>query len=744
MEPVTPPTTVAPRKQVRLRLRPDLRVEGRQSAGRTWYLVKDPVTRQYYRFQDREYFLLRLLDGRHTLEEARRAFEEQFPPHPLTADQVEGFARLLITTGLAQGDSPATGRLLFRQHCRQQRRPWTSLLTSLFYLKVPLVNPDRLLGRFLRSCPWLTTPWSLLAGAGLMAAALVLVAAHWDTFQARLPSFHEWLNGRTVIALWLALGLVKVLHEFGHGLSCKALGGEVHEMGLLFLFFSPCLYCDVTDAWLLPGKWQRILISFAGIYVELLAAALATFAWWHTAGSAFLHHLCLCLMVVCSVHTVLLNANPLLRFDGYYMLADWLEVPNLRERADRALRTLLLGLCLGIRGRVDLSLGRGRRRFLPAYALASLAYRGLVTAGICWFLLALCRRYHLAALGTLLTGIALASIVGVPLFRVLARLRRGRLPAMKPRRVLATVTILGTAALLAAWLPLPLGGLRQTGLVQVRSDAQDAVFVPAAAFLEQLHVRDGQRVRPGDILAEFRSPEIETQQDETRCEYDIRQVQWTALRDLAEQTRDPHARARLDVLLADVAGERDLYARHLEMQEELARKLVLRAPRAGVVLGCPRPEEIGKLWSPDDATPVCTVADPRRLRVLVPLVAADYRLLRDELTRTPDLTVAVHASGAGTQLHEGRVSRLPEAEARTVPLSLTLRGGGPLPVHPGTRPEVLVPETPQYLVAVDFETADTGIVPGTLAQVKFRCQWRPAGWWLWRTLTFALDWNGRD
>src|SRR5262249_34700948 len=155
------------------------------------------------------------------------------------------------------------------------------------------------------------TPWFLMVSVAIMLAALLLVLTHFATFREKLPSYHEFFSFKTVIYLWIALGVVKVIHEFGHGLSCRAFGGEVHEMGALFLCFSPCLYCNVSDAWTLPNKWQRIIISAAGIYVELIIAAISTFVWWNSSSHPFVHNLSLSLMVVCSVSTVVFNANPL-------------------------------------------------------------------------------------------------------------------------------------------------------------------------------------------------------------------------------------------------------------------------------------------------------------------------------------------------------------------------------------------------------------------------------------------------
>src|SRR5262249_53225420 len=131
-----------------------------------------------------------------------------------------------------------------------------------------------------------------------MLSAVLLVAFNFETFRARLPSYEAFFSFKTVVWLWVALGAVKVIHEFGHGLSCKAFGGEVHEMGLLFLVFSPCLYCNVSDAWTLPSKWKRIIISFAGIYVELVIAATATWVWWNRPATPWIYNLSQALMIV--------------------------------------------------------------------------------------------------------------------------------------------------------------------------------------------------------------------------------------------------------------------------------------------------------------------------------------------------------------------------------------------------------------------------------------------------------------
>ena len=271
----------------------------------------------------------------------QREFEQDFRPNRLPLETVEAFARQLVADGLAHGGAADIGRELLERQRRQKRFRWLAAFINLLAIRVPLLDPDRLLARLVPWVRWVFSSWFFLLSVGLVLAALTLVAVHFDQFRSRLPAAHEFFSFRMALHLWLALGAVKVIHEFGHGLSCKAFGGEVHEMGILFLCLSPCLYCNVSDAWTMPSKWRRIAVSFAGIYVELVIAALATFLWWNSAGQPFLNNLSLSLMIVCSVNTVVFNGNPLMRYDGYYILSDWLEIPNLAERSTPLLATVV-------------------------------------------------------------------------------------------------------------------------------------------------------------------------------------------------------------------------------------------------------------------------------------------------------------------------------------------------------------------------------------------------------------------
>lgn len=728
------------RKQLRLRLRADLAIAPQKYEGRTFYVVKDPVSLRYFRFKEREHFLLQLMDGRHTLNDARLEYEKSFRPERLTLENLEGFARRLLTAGLAHNTSPSAGKQLWERRRNTQRRKWLQLVMNFLCIKIPLFDPDWILGKMIPWVRWIFSTGCFLASMTLMGAALLLVATHFETFRQKLPSYQVFFSFTTAIYLWIALALVKVIHEFGHGLSCKLYGGEVHEMGFMLLCLSPCLYCNVTDAWTLPNKWKRIVISSAGIYVELIIAALATFTWWNTPSQPFLNNLSLCLMVVCSISTLVFNANPLLRYDGYYVLSDWLEVPNLRDRSNRLVQRQVLSHCLGVKVNPEPYLPHWRHGLFLTYAVAAYVYRWVVTFSIIYFLCMFLKPYKLDALGSMLAGATGALMVGRPLFQLGKNIyQRGRLPGMKAWRVVVSAGAVAGALLFVAQVPLPVSRVRQTALVQLPAEALVQVFVPSPAILERLYVREGQHVEQDDILAEFRSLDLETSLEEDRSQRDIRAVYLRAMREYANALTEPQDQAKIEVSIARTAAERDLYAHQADIHDKMIRRLVLRAPRAGVVLGSPKIDAVGKRWEKNQTKAFCSIGTPGPLRALLPLSPADFHLLKEERENNPELTATIRLPGHGGQCWKGKVAPLPEAEAQTVPLQLTTRGGGPLAARSSSQPDIYVPMSQQYLVAVDFLENDPTLYPGTLAEVKVDCRWHSCAWWLWRKVAATFD-----
>jgi putative peptide zinc metalloprotease protein len=761
------------RKHVKLRLRPDLDIAPQKYEGKTFYVVKDPVSLRYYRFKEQEYFLLQLMEGKSTLDDAQKAFEKRFRPDRLTLEDLEHFAQQLLTAGLAQNESPQAGQQLFDRRKKRKRSEWMQTLTNILYIKIPVIDPDKLLGHMLRYLWWIFTVPFALVSIGVMLSAVILVATHFDTFREKLPSYHEFFNLNTILYLWISLGVVKIIHEFGHGLSCKAFGGEVHEMGLLFLCLSPCLYCNVSDAWTLPNKWKRIIISGAGIYVELIIAALATFVWWNTPTQPFVNNLSLSVMVVCSVSTVVFNANPLMRYDGYYVLLDWLEIPNLRDRSNRYLSNLVQEHCLGIEVQPEPYMAPGRRVLFVTYAIVSWLYRWVVTFSILKFMDSFLQPYKLGVISRFMMLFAAGSMVGWPLYHMGKNLyKRGRFPDMKRARVTATAVVVGLVVLFVVAVPLPVSRVRNTAVVQVQPDPESfrKLYLPMPAVLDKLHVKDGQHVNKGEVLAEFSSLDLDTKLLEAESQYRTRVEQEDALYLTLRRTTEAAEQARIRNSIATIAGEKGKYAADVENYREMQDSLKLRAPIEGVVMSSPRINEVGKQWEKGGGNEraFCTIADPTKLRATLPVVPSDYALLKQDTQTLKDcktlftvpwigvrvtdsgvfpvqgedevgLPVLIRVQGRDNHVWRGSLEPLPESPAEDVPYALTSKAGGTVATKPTQRPGVNAPQAQQYLVSVAFDEPDEAVQPGALAQVKIDCKWRSCAWWAYRTVTGMFD-----
>jgi putative peptide zinc metalloprotease protein len=760
MSTTAPASDLERRKQVKILLRADVQVEPQKYEGRTYYVVKDPVSLRYYRLKDNEHFLLQFLDGKHTLEDAQKAYEKQYRPDRLRLEDMEAFAQQLLTAGLAQSESPRAGKQLFERRKKRKRSEWMQTLTNILYIKIPIFDPDRTLKRMLVWVGWIFSMWFFLLSIAFMLAAVVLVATHFETFRAKLPDYHEFFSFKTVVYLWVALGAVKIIHEFGHGLSCKVFGGEVHEMGALFLCFSPALYCNVSDAWVLPNKWHRIIISAAGIYVELVIAAAATFVWWNTATHPFINNLALSLMVVCSVSTVVFNANPLMRYDGYYVLADWLEIPNLRERSNRFLTNLVLEHCLGVEVQPEGYMELWRRVLFVVYAIVSYIYRWVVTFSILYFMYNFLRPYKLEVVSTALALASIGTMVGWPLYRLGKNIhRRGRLPDMKRWRVVASCCVVLAVVLFVCLVPVPISRIRNVGLVQAHPDNLAQVVVRHGGNLVELKVQPGDKVRKGQVLALFIDPELDNKVAAKREEVKGYNTHQALLEEKKEYTPDPAARTKIEKDQADIAGKRTVALAEWAGLELSRRELTILAPRDGIIGSGPRINDVGKYFpaakDQEQASPLFTIIVPGRLRVCVPVETPDFNQLRENMRRAAsdhkrsggkkpkELQATLRIHGLGSSTWKGQVVRLEESEAKSIPIALSSKGGGPVAVkaQPGAG-GALIPQAQHYLVYVDIldeEGTTQAVEVGVMAQVKIHCKPETCLRWLWRKVNNLFD-----
>jgi putative peptide zinc metalloprotease protein len=304
-----------------LKLRNDLTVSEQQTADETIFIVKNPVTGAFFRLREAEWFIAGQCDGTTPLEVICQRVEAKFGT-AVPLESLAAFVKKLEKTGLLDD-----GRSARKVKQRRQQR----LRGNVLFLRFKLLDPDRILNRLERKVRFCFTPNFLIFSAAMILLAVGIVATNWADIIEGIGQFNSLSTLPLIIAM---VFLVISAHEFAHGFTCKHFGGEVREMGFLLIYFQPAFYCNVSDAWLFPEKSKRLWVGFAGPYFELFLWSLATITWRVTEADTLINYLALIVMASSGIKT-LFNFNPLIKLDGYYLLSDYLGIPNLRKKSFR-------------------------------------------------------------------------------------------------------------------------------------------------------------------------------------------------------------------------------------------------------------------------------------------------------------------------------------------------------------------------------------------------------------------------
>jgi putative peptide zinc metalloprotease protein len=439
-----------------------------------------------------------------------------------------------------------------------------------------------------------------------------------------------------------------------------------------------------------------------------------------------------------------------MRYDGYYVLADWLEIPNLREKANRYLKNLVLDKCLGVEVPPEEYMQLGRKILFISYAVVSYIYRWVVTFSIIFIFGEFLKPYKLDIIAHMMKIAAVASMTIWPLYNLFKGIhRRGRLPDMKRARVLVSSGALVALLAFLIFVPLPISRIRGLALVQADPMHSSQIVLKRSALLEKLLVRPGDHVTKGAELAVFRDPDLEEKLAQARAEWENQEESLSQLQKQKFGTTDPAAQLRLQDKIVQAEGQllkaQATVDALLKVQKD---ELVIRAPRDGVVGQAPRVEDVGKMFEGRDAQqmqPIFTVHEPGKLRVCMPLVTSDYNRLAKDWARLrqqsqktgeekqPWINLRVH--GMDSQTWRGAVERLEDSEAKYIPEMLSSRANGPVAVQaPNGRSQGLVPQTQHYLVYLRIEDPDEAIAVGAMSQVKIYLEPETCLHWAWRTI----------
>ncbi|HYD60490.1 MAG TPA: HlyD family efflux transporter periplasmic adaptor subunit [Noviherbaspirillum sp.] len=654
------------------RLRPGTRIQPQVLRGQEWYVFTHPVSGRHYRLNRKTYELVARLDGERTLDALwntlHRASGDELP----TQDEVIATLSQLMDAGLLQSDTMPDRAVLTQQRQMQQRRERHSKL-NLFSFRLKLFNPAKLLDKL---APWQSIVWR--PAAAIVWAALV----GWGVFHALL----EWnairayaavnlLTPRFLVLAWCVYPVLKALHELGHALAVRHWGGQVKEAGIAFFLFIPAPYVDASAATAFPSKWQRVAVSSAGIAVELLLAAVALLVWTASESGA-VRDTAFAVMVIGALSTVTFNANPLMRFDGYYILCDLLELPNLATRSQRWWKHQLRRMLSGSGSHREFGTQGNEGLWLALYSPASWLYRLSVSILIVQWIAV--KSISIALLALAWLGF---SLIAKPSWSLVQLLLAPAHPGPGRWKVLLTVAGAGAALMTLLFIvPLPSSTLA-AGVVWLPEHSQ--VRTDSDGRIAEILVQDGQRVVKGQPLVVTEEPALLARRARLKAQIAANQVEqasgWQKVSLQGRNASDEFARLQQELMQLDARIE----------------NLTLRAGTDGVLVMPHAMDMLGRHLAKGTLVAHVLAQDPMIVRATIP--QDDIGRIKGGVQR-----ISVSLADAGNQYFDGRLLRITPAATRQLPsMALGDKGGGDVLTDPSD-PDGMRALEPVFLVDVQL------------------------------------------
>jgi putative peptide zinc metalloprotease protein len=687
------------------RLRGHVRIHDHQYRGVTWRIIEDRQAQRFHRLTPSAYFVVSMMDGQRVMREIWDLTEARFGSECPTQDEVIHLLAQLHGADLMIGRNlPDLGEL-DKRASDISRRTLMSRVKNPMAIRLPIFDPDKFLSATLSLVGWMFSPiggvlWLLLVIAGTVQAVLV-----WPELTNNLSD--QVLSVQNIALLLLVYPIVKAVHELGHAYAVKKWGGEVHEIGIMFLVLLPVPYVDASASLSFREWWRRAIVGGAGILVEVALAAAAILIWAQmepglTRAAMFN------VALIGSISTVLFNGNPLLRFDGYYVFCDLIGIPNLGTRSNKYLGYLVQRYAFGMDEAENPAVARGERAWFVVYAISAFIYRLTVMLAIGLFVAT-----KFFVVGVLLGILVVFNMALLPILKSLWFVISGR--AVSRHRTRAVTVTFGGAALLVAGLfllPFPYFTVSQ-GVVWLPENS--AVRAGTAGTVAEVIAQPGRPVKAGDPLVRLEDPRLEASLE----------VQEIHLRGLTLQlaaagVSDPVS-AR--ILKEEVNRAKD----ELERMRDRQEALVLRAPRGGAWQH-PLPDDLVGAFLGRGAVVGHVVSEQdRRLRVVVGQADVD-------LVRTNSLNVEVRLIYDMEEVIPAVVLREVPAGDRELPsAALSTAGGGPFAIDPkfADRPHAL---ENVFMFDLAVDSINAALLPGARIYARFEHSDAPVAERVWRSV----------
>ncbi|MEQ1661562.1 MAG: hypothetical protein ABL877_02575 [Thiobacillus sp.] len=624
-----------------------VQVRRQPSRDANWYVFTDTASGRQHRLNDIAYQFVGRCNGRHSANQIWEALLTKLGEHAPSQEEIIQLIGQLSDNGLLQLDKLADVETLFDRHDERARQQRRSALNPLSF-RLNLFNPEALLRRLDGLSLWLFRPWMLAVWTLIVAWALFGGVSHWQALSSHAATY--LVTPHYLILMWLCFPVIKALHELAHGMAVRRWGGSVTQMGVSLLVLIPAPFVDASAASAFRATYQRVMVSAAGIMTELLIAALALGVWLNV-EAGLLRDIAFIFAFIGSVSTVLFNGNPLLRFDGYYVMSDAFNLPNLASRSSRYWVYLSQRYLLKLPQAHAPEPASGERRWLALYAPLSWSYKVLIGVWITFWI-----AEQSFVLGLAAGGFLFYTTLAKPLYAILKFSLSS--PALGQQRLRARTLAIGATAFVllgVGVVPMPATTVAE-GIVWLPERAQ--LRAETGGFIVRLAARDGETVQIGQLIAMLEDPGLDARRRELQGKLEgLRAEHYqTFISDPFKARNAAEAMQRVESELARVEQR----LAQLELRAQQAGRLVM--PRQDHMLGTylKQGAQLGHVFSPDSVR-VRAVVDER-----------DVAWVRE---RTRGVEVLL-AERAGHALQAGLTRETPAATQTLPSPALGDRAGG--------------------------------------------------------------------
>ncbi|RKY27101.1 MAG: hypothetical protein DRP79_03815 [Planctomycetota bacterium] len=642
------------RGEILLRLRPDVEITEQIQRGEVFYVIKDPLSLRYFRISELEHTVASLMDGTNTIEEICAKVAERTGGLQIPKETVAEFAATLRRANLLANTFPDDAAVLFKTlKFRRKMRGLRSKIKNILYVKIPLVDPDKFLNKTYPYFSFIFTKGFIVFAAIVFLLAARIVAAEWDQLVSGLEGL---LTLENLFYFWLLFIIVKVIHEMGHAYTCKHYGGEVHEMGLLFLVLTPCLFTNVSDAWTFKKGRAKFFTSFAGIIIELFLAAVAALIWGATFEyPGLVHELSYKIMILCSVTSIIFNGNPLMKFDGYYILSDYLQIPNLRANSLKYVGTFFRKYLLKMPEEGG-DIRESTNRILLIYGILATMWLFSVMTGICVGML---RKFYLFGL-----WITFFTLLGV----TVKLTKKAKFYAKNYNKIglsgRTRVVVLVVLAGLIYLFFFHAIDAQVTSTFVLQPQNLTTVTAPRTSRLAEVLVHEGDWVNKGQPVMRFEDKELELNLARSRLEMEALN------RHLKEEKAKVNAAGayRRPGLVAEIEDRIAEAKENIKEMEEKLNELTVLSPVDGYIISPGLRRHIGRGFQKGDG--LVEIGDPSVMSAEIKVEHKDFGRIREKQKAVLKIKARRNKS------FEGRVESKSARELPEVSKETTAAAGG--------------------------------------------------------------------